>query len=108
MSSNVAEIVAPLVNNGLYENAETAVKDLMAQHIVHQIERYHAVIEQFEEKYGMRYSQFTAYLNARAKQLASQPALQKKFMLEEEDALDWKIAGEMLDSWLGLKGKSAA
>jgi hypothetical protein len=27
-------------------------------------------------------------------------------MSEEEDALDWKIANEMLGSWLGLKTKS--
>jgi len=26
-------------------------------------------------------------------------------MLEEEDALEWKIAREMLQSWLGLKGE---
>lgn len=108
MSPNVAEIVDPLVSNGLYENAEAAVKDLMAHHILHQIEHYRAIVEKFEEKYGMRYSQFTAYLQERAKQLAGQPALHKKFMLEEEDALDWKIATEMLESWLGLRGKSAA
>ncbi len=106
MSSNVAEIVDPLVNSSLYENAEAAVRDLMSHHVLHQIERYRAVVEKFEDKYGMPYSQFTAYLNERAKQLASQPALSKKFMLEEEDALDWKIAGEMLDSWLGLKGRA--
>ncbi len=108
MSHNVSEIVAPLVNNGLYENAEAAVKDLMSRHVLHQIEHHRAEVEKFEEKYGMRYAQFTAYLSERAKQIARQPALQKKFMLEEEDALDWKIATEMLDSWLSLKGKSAA
>jgi hypothetical protein len=35
MSQNIAEIVHPLVDHGLYENAEAAVKDLMANHILH-------------------------------------------------------------------------
>jgi hypothetical protein len=108
MSQNIAELVHPLVDNGLYENAEAAVKDLMANHILHQIEHYRSIVEKFEKKYGMRYSQFNAYLNERARILANDPSLQKGFMLEEEDALDWKVASEMLESWLGLKRKRPA
>jgi hypothetical protein len=29
-------------------------------------------------------------------------------MAEEEDALDWKIAREMLTNWLGLQAEVAA
>jgi hypothetical protein len=34
--------------------------------------------------------------------------LNQAVMLEEEDAHDWKIAREMLQSWLGLHGEVAA
>lgn len=56
----------------------------------------------------MREVQFSDDLHERALQLAGQPALQKKFMLKAQDTLDWKIATEMLKSWLGLREKSAA
>lgn len=105
MSQDLAEIVHPLVDNGLYESAEAAVKDLMAGHILHQIEHYRVIVDKFEKTYGMKYIQFDEYLAERAKKLANDPARQKRFMLEEEDALDWKVATEMLESWLGLRGK---
>lgn len=105
MSQNLAEIVHPLVDNGLYENAEAAVKDLMASHILHQIERYRNTVEKFEKKHGMKYFQFEDYLKERAKKLVAEPSSAKRFMLEEEDALDWKVANEMLQSWIELKSK---
>jgi hypothetical protein len=49
MAQNLAEIVHPLVDNGLYTNAEAAVKDLMAGHILHQIGHYRAIGEKFEK-----------------------------------------------------------
>ena len=45
MSQDLAEIVHPLVDNGLYESAEAAVKDVMAGHILHQVEHYHNIVE---------------------------------------------------------------
>jgi hypothetical protein len=103
MVQNLSEIVDPLVDNGLYENAETAIKDLMANHILHQIEHYREIISQYENKYGMTYTLFSAYVKERAKILASDTSIQKNFMIEEDDAQDWKIASDMLQSWMGLK-----
>jgi len=42
--------------------------------------------------------------------MAAAPAveLNQAVMLEEEDAHDWKIAREMLNSWLGLQSEVAA
>jgi hypothetical protein len=105
MSRDLAEIVNPLVSNGLFENAESAVKNLMADYVLRQIGKHRATIRKFEKKYGMKYAQFDAYLSERAKKLTPEPAVQKKFMLEEEEAFEWEIATEMLESWLGLKGK---
>jgi hypothetical protein len=107
MPQNLADIVHPLVDNGLYENAEVAVKDLMAKHVLHQIERHRAIIEKFENKYAMSHAQFNTYLKERAKRLTPESSSHQQFMQEEEDALEWKIASEMLESWLGLKGKAS-
>ncbi|MGH7494681.1 MAG: hypothetical protein ACREOO_20100 [bacterium] len=106
MSKNLAEIVHPLVKNGLYENAELAVKDLMANHILRQIDHYRAVSERFEKKYAMTYVQFNRYLHERARTLSPDPSAHQQLMLEEEDAFDWKVATEMLASWLGLQGST--
>jgi len=107
MPQNLAKIVHPLVENGLYENAEAAVKDLMANHILHQIAHYRGIIEKLENKYGMSYHQFNAYLNERAKKLENEQSIHQRFMLEEDDELDWKTATEMLQSWLGLSSKGS-
>lgn len=106
MSQNLAEIVNPLIDKGLFENAEMAVKSLMTDYVLHQIEHYRSIIGGFEKKYGMNYVQFNKYLEERANRLANKSSLHKSFMLEEEDALDWKIAAEMLESWLGLKERN--
>jgi len=52
----------------------------------------------------MTYEQFNDYLKSRSAMLAAKPtpALNQAVIAEEEDALDWKIACEMLQSWLGL------
>jgi len=106
MAQNITDIVSPLVENGMFENAETAVKNLMLDFILHQIHEYEVKIKKFEKKYKMNYYHFNLYLNERAKNVVSDKSLHRSFMREEEDALDWKIATEMLESWLGLKKKS--
>jgi hypothetical protein len=106
MSKNLAEIVSPLVKNGLYENAEAAVKEMMANHILHQIDHYRAVSERFEKKYAMTYVQFDRYLRERTHELSANPSAHQQLMLEEEDAFDWKVATEMLASWLGLRAST--
>lgn len=106
MSQNLAEIVQPLVEKGLFENAEIAVKNLMVDYTLHQIEHYQGIIRKFEQKYGMNYGQFNKYLSEQAKKVGSDKQLHKRIMIEEEDALDWKIAAEMLESWLGITRKN--
>ena len=102
MPENLAEILHPLVEKGLFDNAETAVKNLMADYVLRQIEHYRSILKNFENKYGMPFAQFSRYLEERAKRLSNDSSFHMSFMLEEEDALDWKIATEMLESWLGL------
>lgn len=106
MSQKLAEIINPLVEKGLFENAETAVRNLMLNFVLQQIERNRTISQKFENKYGMPYFHFNKYLAERAKNLSLKSSAHKSFMLEEEDGLDWKIATEMLESWIGLKEKA--
>jgi hypothetical protein len=76
-------------------------------YILRQIEHYQAIVERLQAKYGMTYDQFQAYLKARSATLAATPnqELNQAIMAEEEDALDWKVAHNMLISWLGLRAE---
>jgi hypothetical protein len=111
-ASQVDKVVEPLVQRGLFETTKSAVRGLAQDYILRQIVRYQETIDNLERKYGMDYDQFNQCLKQRAALLQStgvspeqrQP-LNQAVMLEEEDALEWKIAKEMLQSWLGLKGE---
>ncbi len=106
MSKNLAEIIQPLIEKGQFESPESAVRNLMTDYILRQIAHYRRTLNKFQKKYGMNYDQFLQYVKERARQVQSNAALQKDFMTEEEDALEWKIAKEMLESWVGLKAKA--
>jgi hypothetical protein len=107
MSAQVAAMIDPFVRRGLFASPEQAVSEMARDYILRQIERHRATIEKLQTKYGMNYAQFNAYLKSRVATLMTtpNPALGKAVMQEEEDALDWKIATEMLQSWLGLQSE---
>ena len=103
MAKDLAEIVQPLVENGLFASEEDAIKNLMTDYTMRQIRHFQQIVNRFKKKYGMDYHQFEAYLQERAKRLKEDPNFHAAFLVEEEDALEWKIAEDMLNSWLGLK-----
>jgi hypothetical protein len=104
MATKVEMIFEPFVRRGLFPTPERAAQEMARDFVMRQIERHRTTIEQFEAKYGMNYRQFNEYLAARAGTLATSPspALNQALMDEEEAALRWKVATEMLDSWLGI------
>jgi len=108
--TDVIDIVRPFVRRGLFASAEKAVAQMARDYVLRQIERYRAVDDRLQTKYGMTYEQFEAYLQSRSDALATapDPALNQAVMMEEEDGADWKLAREMLHSWLGLQGEVAA
>lgn len=108
MTNQVTTVIDPFIQRGLFESPEKAVAEMARDYILRQIERYQAVVEELQAKYGMNYKQFEAYLQARSSTLATSPSpeLNQVIMVEEEDALDWKIAHEMLISWLGLRAEA--
>jgi hypothetical protein len=110
MMGQITSVVEPFVRRGLFATPEQAVTEMARDYILRQIERYRAIIEDLQTRHGMTYEQFDAYLKSRSATLASNPdpALNQAIMAEEEDALDWKIARDMLHSWLGLQAETGA
>ncbi len=105
MTPEVNAVLDPFVRLGLFESHQKAVTEMARDYILRQVEEHQAVIETLQTKYGMNYDQFNAYLQARATALASNPdpRLNRAVMIEEEDALNWKIAQQMLTRLLGLQ-----
>ncbi len=105
MPSELTAVVEPFVRRGLFPNAEIAVAEIARDYVLRQIERYRAIEMGFQARYGMTYEQFDEYLRVRSNKLgeAPNPTLNRAIMAEEDDAMDWKIAREMLRSWLGLQ-----
>ena len=109
MSDALVDIVEPFVRRGLFASPEKAVAEMAYDYVLRQIERYRAIDDGLRAKYGMTFEQFEAYLQSRSATLAASPdsALNQAVMTEEEDAHDWKVAREMLQSWLGLHSEVA-
>ena len=107
MASSVETVIEPFVRRGLFATPERAVQEMARDFVMHQLEHYRAQITELEGKYGMHYEQFDAYLRARSATLAASPnpALHQAIMLEEEDALTWKTAYELLKAWLGVQAE---
>ena len=105
MNDTVYTVIDPFVRRGLFNSPEQAVTEMASEYVLRQIERYQTIIQALEARHGMTYEQFERYLHSRSSTLAAQPnpALNEAVMLEEEDALDWKIARDMLQSWLGIQ-----
>lgn len=105
MSSNLSAVVEPFVRRGLFPNVEMAVTEIARDYILHQIDHYRSIEAALEARYGMSYGQFEDYLHARSETLHRSPnsMLNQAVMAEEDDALDWKIARDMIKSWLGLR-----
>ncbi len=105
MTSQVATVIEPFVQRGLFDTTEKAVVVMARDYVLHKVERYQTIIESLQTKYGMGYEQFEAYLKARSATLAAMPdpELNRAIMVEEDDAFNWKIARDMLASWLGVR-----
>lgn len=110
MSDQIGTLVEPFVRRGLFATPERAVAEMARDYVLRQVEHHRATVERLQAKYGMTYDQFDAYLKSRSQMLAHSPsrALNQAIMAEEEDALDWKIANEMLQSWLGIQSEVGA
>lgn len=110
MASAVHAVIGPLVERKLFATEEDAVRALLRDYMLRQIAKKRRTIVRFEKKYGMRFEPFSKYLHERSVLLQSdelsseqRQILGRAIMMEEEDGLDWKVARDMLESWLGLR-----
>jgi hypothetical protein len=105
MSLELTAVVEPFVRRGLFPSAEMAVVEIARDYVLRQIERYRAIEAALQARHGMTYEQFDEYLRVRSKTLSEtpDPTLNRAIMAEEDDALEWKIARDMVRSWLGLQ-----
>lgn len=106
---SVQSILAPLIQNRVFTDEETAVRELVQSYVQRQIERLRGEIQTLEDKYGMGYEQFNAYLHERSQSLVNDSLtaeerrlLGQTVMEGEDDWLEWKARRELLDSWLDL------
>ena len=106
----VEMILEPLVKRKLFSTSEEAARKLARNYILQQIDTYKRHVTEFERKRGMSFEQFTRYTAERTAHLRNPgdmppeklQILSQDIMRDEDDWLDWKVAEEMLESWLGL------
>ena len=107
--------IDPLIRRKIFASEEEAIQELVRDYILRQLEILQNEDHQFERKYGMSFQQFIQYLHERSALLekkalptAQLQSLNAAVMQEEDDWLDWKVAREMLDNWLGLREEAGA
>lgn len=110
MSVAMDTMLSPLIKREIFPNKEEALRELLREYILGQIFGLQQEVLSFEQKYGMHFQQFDAYLRERSALLvkndistAQRQKLGQAVMQEEDDWLDWKVTREMLESWLGLQ-----
>jgi hypothetical protein len=110
MDTDVREIVKPLVRRELFATEEEAVRSLLRDYMLRRINQLEQQLSSFEQKYSMSFQQFVVYVHERSVLLEEgtlsaerQKSLGRAVMQEEDDWLDWKVACDMLESWLGIR-----
>ena len=115
MSATISAAIEPLIRKKIFNNEEEAIRELVREYILRQIGTLRRRVSRFERKYGMHFQQFSEYLHERSVLLEKselsaekRQVLGQAIMQEEDDWLDWKVAQEMIESWIGLRQEIAA
>jgi Arc/MetJ-type ribon-helix-helix transcriptional regulator len=115
MSASINESIELLIKRRIFKTEDEAIRNLLRDYILKKITGLRREIGRFERKYGMRFEQFSDYIHDRSVLLETGNLSEKQRLnlsqaiMQEEDAwLDWKVAREMLDSWLGISKEIAA
>lgn len=115
MNESTSAPIKLLIKRKIFKTEGEAVQNLLRDYILRQIADLRREIGRFEKKYGMRFEQFNDYIHDRSVLLEQgnlseeqRLNLSQAIMSEEDAWLDWKVAREMLDSWLGISREIAA
>ena len=100
-------MLKPFLQRHIFASEEQAIRSLLRDHVLLQIDTLRAEDRRLAQKYGMHFERFEQYLHERSALLAAGPlspveqrTLGQAVMLEEDDWTEWKAAREMLESWL--------
>jgi hypothetical protein len=99
MSEKIEQIGAPLVKHQLFNSVETAFEKITLNYVQQQLQKYKRLINRYEKKYQMSYTDFQKFTKVKAQKLLSDASIQEEFMRLEDDAFDWKVALDGLASW---------
>lgn len=99
MSERIEQIGAPLVKHQLFNTVETAFEKITLNYVQQQLQKYKRLINRYEKKYQMSYTDFQKFIKSKAQKLLSDASIQEEFMRLEDDAFDWKVALDGLASW---------
>jgi len=107
--------IEPLLKRNIFATEDEAIHELVREYVLRQIVLLQEDLKRFERKHGMSFQQFNKYLHERSillkeKKLSAEQlqALNISIMQDEDDWLDWKVAREMLENWLGLQQETEA
>lgn len=110
MSTTISPVIEPLIKKKIFSTEEEAIQELTREYILRQIDTLRRKVSRFERKHGMRFQQFSEYLHERSVLLEKsnlsaeqRQKLSQAIMQEEDDLLDWKVAKELMESWIGIR-----
>lgn len=91
LDKTIPILIEPLVQMGIYESQEEALKNLVLRHVQEQIDEAEQEIARFQKKYGASFEEW------------SESLLGKATIEEEDDWMEWESARDMLESWRRIK-----
>ena len=110
MPTTISPLIEPLIKKKIFSTQEEAIQELTREYILRQIDILRRKAGRFERKHGMRFQQFNEYLHERSELLEKsnlsaeqRRKLSQAIMQEEDDLLDWKVANELMESWIGIR-----
>ena len=110
MSTTISPVIEPLIKKKIFSTEEEAIQELTREYILRQIDTLRRKVRRFERKHGMQFQQFSEYLHERSVLLEKsnlsakqRQKLSQAIMQEEDDLLDWKVAKELMESWIGIR-----
>jgi hypothetical protein len=114
MSTTISTVIEPLIRRKIFPSEEAAVREIVKDYILRQVTSLKREVSRFERKHGMNLERFRQYLHERSLLLeradlteAQRQTLSRAVMQEEDDCMDWQVAQDFLESWLGLRQEMA-
>ncbi|MEA1906864.1 MAG: hypothetical protein U9N12_07945 [Euryarchaeota archaeon] len=87
ITPDLANLAKPFLDIGLYNSPTTFFRDIIRDMVKHKLDHYECIIEKFERKYNMDFSDFSKKLERGAA------------IKEEDDWMEWEAAINMLGAW---------